>query len=304
MIKPVVAKDSAKVKPKITKRALIQLTVTGFQGAFPSQANLMSAIQQRATALGYNGVGTVSIDALSTDVSKIVNVAATDIEPVRLIGILDDVLKTFVPGGYDIELGDVVGPVSTKMHLKRVTRKQAKLSKQTLVTAAKSVEAKPAVKPVVATATAQPKVFKSVPFVGKRTNAFRKIARKYATRSVVPSETKFRSYNASGADGITPAFEALFVAKFLAAAYGFNSESAGNKVNVSGVGSTVADEDLDRLVAGISVVKIPGAKTEENFKIVEDWRIAHPGVYVDTTVDDGYYAVGLAESITDVPKLS
>ena len=127
MTTPTTKKEAA--KPGVAKRALIQLRVTGFQGKFPAANNLEQAMQQRAAALGYEEVGTVTIDSASTESLKLINVAANAIEPVRLVGILDDVLKTWGTG-YTIELGQVAGPVRTEMKLVRLTRKEYKASKK------------------------------------------------------------------------------------------------------------------------------------------------------------------------------
>ena len=88
MTKPITSKKEAS-KAAATKRALTQLRVTGFgDSKFPSATSLETAVQNRAQELGYNEVGTVSIDSTSTDAMKLINIAANDIEPVRLVVVL------------------------------------------------------------------------------------------------------------------------------------------------------------------------------------------------------------------------
>lgn len=308
MTTPVEKKEAPKPKVKITKRALVQLTVTGFQGEFPRPVNLSNALQQRAATLGYLNVGEVTVDAKSTDVIKFVNIAATDVEPVRLIGILDDVLKTLIPSGYDIALADVTGPVTTELKLKRMTKKQFKLAKQAIA-AATAIKSAPQAKTAVKPAAKVDITKKALTFIGKRTGAYKKISRKYAVRQlepgVAPDPTKMqnREYNASGTDGVAPEVEARMVASFLYAAYGLEAESVGAKL-VVGADASLAGSEVDSLVAAITMIKVPGAKTVENLKAITNWQDAHSGVYVDTTMEDGWYVVGPSDRIKDVPTLA
>ena len=70
MTKPITSKKEAS-KAATTKRALVQLRVTGFgDSKFPSAANLETAVQNRAQALGYNEVGTVTIDSADGSYKK------------------------------------------------------------------------------------------------------------------------------------------------------------------------------------------------------------------------------------------
>ena len=313
MTTPVVVEKKVD-KTRVAKRALIQLRVTGVQGGFPSAANLATAVQQRAAALGYENVGEVTIDSASTDTVKLINIAASEIEPVRLVGILDDVLKTFLGGGYTIELSDVAGAVTAEMKLSRLTKKQYKefaaKAKTADTTKAASNKATVVEKTAdKATADKATTVKTKRAFLGRRTGAFRKIARNYTTRSVSPSgggsngETQTREYTASGATGITAAEEAAVIARFLFAAFGINAVATDAKIVVTGPASASVQE-LDSLVGNIVAQKVVATFNDDNANVIDDWMSYHPGVYVDSmTANDGYIFVGPKELIVDLPAL-
>lgn len=310
MTTPVVEKKVDKTR--VAKRALIQLRVTGFQGVFPRAANLATAVQQRAAALGYENVGEVTIDSASTDNMKLVNIAATEIEPVRLVGILDDVLKTFLGGGYTIELNNVTGAVTAEMKLSRLTKKQYKefvAKAKTADTTKAAVAASTKTAAVVKTANKAATVKTKRAFLGRRTGAFRKIARNYTMRSVSPSgggpngETQTREYTASGTTGITAAEEAAVIARFLFAAFGLNAVATDAKIVVTGPASASVPE-LDSLVGNIVAQKVVATFNDDNANIIDNWMSYHPGVYVDSmTANDGYIFVGPKELVVDLPAL-
>ena len=300
-----VQKDKGAFKPQVAKRALIQLAVSGFDNekSFPSAANLAGAFQARAKALGYETIGEVTIDAASTDTRKIVNIVATDIEPVVLIGILDDVLKTFMTNGYKIELYHVTGTVATEMKLVRMTKRQFKAAKQAAATKAATVVTKAAV------ATSKRKV---MPLLGRRSNACRKIARQFALRSVDTSGAQMvpegieglrRVYAASGSAGVTPDVEAFQIARFLFAAYGINAVANGAEVSVA-VEANTDIPALDSVVGNVEVVKVPGAKTDANAIVLQEWLKSHSAVYLDSNYPDAFYLTSTKGQITDLPKLA
>lgn len=303
MTTPTTKKEAA--KPGVAKRALIQLRVTGFQGKFPAANNLEQAMQQRAAALGYEEVGTVTIDSASTESLKLINVAANAIEPVRLVGILDDVLKTFMGTGYSIELGQVAGPVRTEMKLVRLTRKEYKASKKVEAEKSAKLTDKAGAKPVDAK-TAVTKAIKPIAtsklLIGRRTGAYKKLSKKYAIRDASAANIQDRVYNASGTNWAKPNEEAEFIAKFLFAAYGLSAVANGSQLTVS-FDSSMPVEELDAIVSKVQVARIPSTKTEENATTMSAWLDAHPGIYVDTQAPDAYYVIGPEDRITDLPTL-
>lgn len=294
MTKPIASKkEVSKAAP--TKRALIQLRVTGFgDSKFPSATNLETAVQNRAQALGYNEVGTVSIDSTSTDALKLINIAANDIEPVRLVGILDDVLRNFLNAGYVVEFVQSAGPVRTEMKFVRMTKKQYKASKAAEV--AKSA-AKSDVKPTK-------KAGKSaIRLLGRRSGACRKIAREYAKRQLAAAPEQSRSYLASGSNWAKPDLEAMLIANYLFAAYSIDAEATGNKVTIT-ASSSESLESYDQMISSIQVARAVGLKNDANTAVVSAWLSEHPGIYVDTTTDpNAYFFIGPEVIIDQLPKL-
>ena len=246
MTKPITSKKEAS-KAAAVKRALIQLRVTGFgDSKFPSATNLETAVQNRAQALGYNEVGTVSIDSTSTDALKLINIAANDIEPIRLVGILDDVLHNFLNAGYVVEFIQSAGPVRTEMKFVRMTKKQYKASKAAEV-------AKSAVKPAAKKAKKSAKAT-AIRLLGRRSGACRKNAREYAKRQMAAAPEQSRSYLASGSNWAKPDLEAMLVANYLFAAYGISAEATGNKVTIT-ASSLESLESYDPMIGGLQVAR-------------------------------------------------
>lgn len=296
MTTPITKKEAA--KPGVSKRALIQLRVTGFEGNFPNANSLQTAVQNRATALGFDEVGTVTIDSASTDAVKLINIAASSIEPVRLVGILDDVLKTFMSAGYVIELGQVAGPVRTEMKLSRMTRKAYKASKAAEVK--KSAPVKKEATKVAKTTTTK----SATDLVCRRTKSMKKFSHKYATRDLAPEAIQTRTYKVTASEGINPEIEAELMGIYINAMWAFETTVNGTNVQVKfNAGSSV--EELDAKIASIAVIKIPGQKTEANLAAVTTWQQAHPAVYVATSIDpQAYMAVGAKDQLTGAPQLA
>ncbi len=295
MTKPIASKKEAS-KAATTKRALVQLRVTGFgDSKFPSATNLETAVQNRAQALGYNEVGTVSIDSTSTDALKLINIAANDIEPVRLVGILDDVLRNFLNAGYVVEFIQSAGPVRTEMKFVRMTKKQYKASKAAAVT--KSTEktvAKKAEKSVKAT---------TIRLLGRRSGACRKIAREYAKRQLTATSEQSRSYLASGSNWAKPDLEAMLIANYLFAAYSIAAEATGNRLTIT-ASSAESLESYDPMISGIQVARAVGLKNDANTAVVSAWLSEHPGIYVDATTDpNAYFFIGPEVQIDQLPTL-
>lgn len=303
-------------KKETTKRALVQLRVVGINGVFPSGVNLEKAIQQRASALGYQGIGTVTVDAASTDAVKLVNIAATDIEAVRLVGILDDVLKTFIGGGYTIELVQVAGTTTAEFKFTRITKKQLKLNR---AAAADKITSKPA----DATKAAKPDVTKDAKvtvtkdvkpvatvakstkgrFFGRRASASRKLAREYVKRDLTVAGAQPREYVASGAVGVSAEVEAAMIARFLFAEYSISAVAEGAKLKVT----VLAEDDvavIDQLVSSVSVRWVLGEHTSDNNTAVEEWITANAGMYVDSNDAAGYFIIGPKDNETAVPTLT
>lgn len=299
MTKPITSKKEAS-KAVATKRALVQLRVTGFgDSKFPSATNLETAVQNRAQTLGYNEVGTVSIDSTSTDALKLINIAANDIEPVRLVGILDDVLRNFLNAGYVVEFVQSAGPVRTEMKFVRMTKKQYKASKAAAV--AKSTE-KPAkaAKATKATKATKPTTIR---LLGRRSGACRKIAREYAKRQLAAAPEQSRSYLASGSNWAKPDLEATLIANYLFAAYGISAEATGNKLTIT-ASSSESLESYDPMVSGIQVARAVGLKNDANTAMISAWLSAHPGIYVDSTTDPkAYFFIGPEVVIDQLPQL-
>ena len=295
MTKPITSKKEAS-KAAPTKRALIQLRVTGFgDSKFPSATNLETAVQNRAQALGYNEVGTVTIDSTSTDALKLINIAANDIEPVRLVGILDDVLRNFLNAGYVVEFVQSAGPVRTEMKFIRMTKKQYKASKAAAV-------AKSAVKPAAKKAEKSSKAT-TIRLLGRRSGACRKIAREYAKRQMSTAPEQSRSYLASGSNWAKPDLEAMLIANYLFAAYGISAEATGNKLTIT-ASSAESLESYDPMISGIQVARAVGLKNDANMAVVSAWLSAHPGIYADTTTDpNAYFFIGPEVIIDQLPKL-
>lgn len=291
MTKPIMSKKEAS-KAATTKRALIQLRVTGFgDSKFPSATNLETAVQSRAQALGYNEVGTVTIDSTSTDALKLINIAANNIEPVRLVGILDDVLRNFLNAGYVVEFVQSAGPVRTEMKFVRMTKKQYKALKAAEV--AKSV-AKPAAKKVGKSA---------IRLLGRRSGACRKIAREYAKRQLAAAPEQSRSYLASGSNWVKPDLEATLIANYLLAAYSIDAESTDNKLTIK-ASSSESLESYDPMISGIQVARVVGQKNDTNMAIISAWLREHPGIYVDSTTDqNAYFFIGPEANIDQLPTL-
>ena len=294
MTKPITSKKEAN-KAATTKRALIQLRVTGFgDSKFPSATNLETAVQNRAQALGYNEVGTVTIDSTSTDALKLINIAANNIEPVRLVGILDDVLRNFLNAGYVVEFVQSAGPVRTEMKFIRMTKKQYKASKAAAVTKSTEKTAKKAEKSSKAT---------TIRLLGRRSGACRKIAREYAKRQMSTAPEQSRSYLASGSNWAKPDLEAMLIANYLFAAYGISAEATGNKLTIT-ASSAESLESYDPMISGIQVARAVGLKNDANMAVVSAWLSAHPGIYVDTTTDpNAYFFIGPEVIIDQLPKL-
>lgn len=291
MTKPITSKKEAS-KAATTKRALVQLRVTGFgDSKFPSATNLETAVQNRAQALGYNEVGTVSIDSTSTDTLKLINIAANDIEPIRLVGILDDVLRNFLNAGYVVEFVQSAGPVRTEMKFVRMTKKQYKALKAAEV--AKSTEK-----------TVAKKAGKSaIRLLGRRSGACRKIAREYAKRQMAAAPEQTRSYLASGSNWAKPDLEAMLIANYLFAAYGISAEATGNKLTIT-ASSAESLESYDPMISGIQVARAVGLKNDANTAVVSAWLSEHPGIYADTTTDpNAYFFIGPEVIIDQLPKL-
>jgi len=291
MTKPITSKKEVS-KAAATKRALIQLRVTGFgDSKFPSATNLETAVQNRAQALGYNEVGTVTIDSTSTDALKLINIAANDIEPIRLVGILDDVLHNFLNAGYVVEFIQSAGPVRTEMKFVRMTKKQYKASKAAEV-------AKSAGKPATKKA-GKP----TIQLIGRRSGACRKIAREYAKRQMAAAPEQSRSYLASGSNWAKPDLEAMLIANYLFTAYSIEAEATGNKVTIK-ASSSEPLESYDPIIGGLQVARAVGLKNDANMAIVQAWASEHPGIYVDTTTDpNAYFFIGPETSIDQLPKL-
>lgn len=291
MTKPITSKKEAS-KAASTKRALVQLRVTGFgDSKFPSVTNLETAVQNRAQALGYNEVGTVTIDSTSTDALKLINIAANDIEPVRLVGILDDVLRNFLNAGYVVEFVQSAGPVRTEMKFVRMTKKQYKASKA-------AEAAKSAVKPAVKKAGKS-----AIRLLGRRSGACRRIAREYAKRQLAAAPEQSRSYLASGSNWAKPDLEATLIANYLFAAYGISAEATGNKLTIK-ASSSESLESYDPMISGIQVARAVGQKNDANMAIVSAWLSEHPGIYADTTTDpNAYFFIGPEVIIDQLPKL-
>lgn len=287
MTKPITSKKEAS-KAASTKRALIQLRVTGFgDSKFPSVTNLETAVQNRAQALGYNEVGTVTIDSTSTDALKLINIVANDIEPVRLVGILDDVLRNFLNAGYVVEFVQSAGPVRTEMKLVRMTKKQYKASKA-------AEAAKSAVKKAGKSA---------IRLLGRRSGACRRIAREYAKRQLAAAPEQSRSYLASGSNWAKPDLEATLIANYLFAAYGISAEATGNKLTIK-ASSSESLESYDPMISSIQVARAVGQKNDANMAIVSAWLSEHPGIYADTTTDpNAYFFIGPEVIIDQLPKL-
>lgn len=291
MTKPITSKKEAS-KAATTKRALVQLRVTGFgDSKFPSATNLETAVQNRAQALGYNEVGTVSIDSTSTDALKLINIAANDIEPVRLVGILDDVLRNFLNAGYVVEFVQSAGPVRTEMKFVRMTKKQYKALKAAEV-------AKSAKKTVTKKAEKA-----TIRLLGRRSGACRKIAREYVKRQMASAPEQSRVYLASGSNWAKPDLEAKLIANYLFAAYGISAEATGNKLTIT-ASSAESLESYDPMISGIQVARAVGSKNDANMAAVNAWLREHPGIYVDTTTDlNAYFFIGPEVNIDQLPKL-
>lgn len=300
MTTPITKKEAT--KPGVSKRALIQLRVTGFKSNFPNVDSLQKAVQNRATALGYNEVGTVTIDSASTEELKLVNIAANDIEPVRLVGVLDDVLKSFMVTGYAIELGQVSGPVRTEMKLVRMTRREYKAANAAATT--KSVVQTTTTTPA-AKKTATPNIAsKAFELTCKRTKSHKKFTRAYAVRDVAADQVQTRTYAASGSEGVSPETEATLIGFYLNAMWQFESEVTGASIKVK-FNSEAPVEELDSKVGSIAVLRIPGQKTAANLAAVATWQQARAGVYVSTGTDpQAYVAVGPKDQMVEVPKLA
>ena len=291
MTKPITSKKEAS-KAAPTKRALIQLRVTGFgDSKFPSATNLETAVQNRAQALGYNEVGTVTIDSTSTDALKLINIAANDIEPVRLVGILDDVLRNFLNAGYVVEFVQSAGPVRTEMKFVRMTKKQYK--------ALKAAEVAKSAKKTVTKKTEK----STIRLLGRRSGACRKIAREYAKRQMASAPEQSRMYLASGSNWAKPDLEAKLIANYLFAAYGISAEATGNKLTIT-ASSAESLESYDPMISGIQVARAVGLKNDANMAVVSAWLSEHPGIYVDTTTDpNAYFFIGPEVIIDQLPKL-
>lgn len=302
MTTPITKKEAA--KPGVSKRALIQLRVTGFKGNFPNATNLQTAVQNRATALGYKEVGTVTIDSASTEDVKLINIAATNIEPVRLVGILDDVLKTFMSAGYVIELVEVAGPVRTEMKLSRMTRREYKASKAVEVKKSAPEKKATSEKKTVTKAAKATMTKSATDIVCKRTKSTKKFARKYATRELAPDAIQTRTYKVTASEGISPEIEANLMGIYINAMWAFETAVDGTTVKVMFNAESSVDE-LDAKVASIAVAKIPGKKTDANLATVTAWQQARSSVYVATSIDpQAYMAVGPKDQLVDLPQLN
>lgn len=158
----------------------------------------------------------------------------------------------------------------------------------------------PIEKRMVATVLAQ----RRVTLVGRRTNAYKKLAKRYATRELDPGAFLGRNYNATGnpEGNVTPVVEAKLAAEFLYSAYGVLAKADGGRVVVS-YGPDGADiQELDELIGSIAVVQVGDVKSDPDFAAaMYEWQANHPGVYVDADGVGASYVVGPRNLITNLP---
>lgn len=271
------AKTTTTAKPAVV-RALVQLVVTNFgDSKFPSDQNLSQAVANHAANLGYDGVGTTTISDKSDDKTKIIEVAAVDIEPMRLVGILDDVLKNFLNNGFKISFNSVKGPISSEFTFRRMTKAQYKASK--VASAGKNTADVKSDSKAKTVKTAEPKAAKSVtkgftPLSRKTMNkrflegALTRKQRKIAKREIVQTadgQSIHYAFQATGGDNYSASEELYLLERLLKKFWPrANAKIEGDKLLVDNIASP---ED----VLNTKAVLTPFKYSEENHAKLEEW---------------------------------